>query len=143
MMAIDIRILRGGEEFVLGRVASDVFDDPIDLQMAKEFLNDPRHHLAVAIDDGIVVGFASAVHYVHPDKHQPELWVNEVGVSPTHQRRGIGKSLMHALFEVAREIGCVDAWLGTERDNQAAMSLYQSLGGEEVREDTVIFSFHL
>ena len=142
-MAIEIRILRAGEEYVLDRVAPNVFDDPIDPQTTKEFLNDPRHHLAVAIADGIVVGFASAVHYVHPDKHHPELWVNEVGVSPTHQRRGIAKSLMHALFDVARDMGCVEAWLGTERDNQPAMSLYQSLGGEEVREDTVIFTFRL
>lgn len=142
-MATEIRILRGGQKSVLDRVASNVFDDPIDPQTTKEFLNDPRHHLAVAIDDGIVVGFASAVHYVHPDKHCPELWINEVGVSPTHQRRGIGKSLMVALFELARDIGCVDAWLGTERDNHAAMHLYTSLGGEEVKEDTVIFTFRL
>src|SRR5512138_1614995 len=114
-MSIEIRILREGDESVLDQVASDVFDDPIVPQRAKEFLNDPRHHLAVAIDEGIVIGFASAVHYVHPDKPQPELWINELGVSPTHQNRGIGKSLLRALFELARELGCVEAWVLTER----------------------------
>jgi hypothetical protein len=32
-----------------------------------------------------VVGFASAVHYVHPDK-APELWINEVGVAEPGDR---------------------------------------------------------
>jgi aminoglycoside 6'-N-acetyltransferase I len=58
-----------------------------------EFLRDERHHLAVAIEDETVVGFASGVHYVHPDK-PAELWINEVGVAPSHHRRGIGKPLL-------------------------------------------------
>ena len=56
-----------------------------------EFLADSRHHLAVAVDEGRVVGMASAVHYVHPDK-PPELWINEVGVAPTHRGLGIGRA---------------------------------------------------
>jgi aminoglycoside 6'-N-acetyltransferase I len=142
-MPIEIRILRGGDEAVLEHVAANVFDDPIDPQRAKEFLNDPRHHLAVAIDEGIVIGFASAVHYVHPDKQQPQLWINELGVSPSHQNRGIGKSLLRALFEVARDLGCVEAWVLTERENGPAMHVYESLGGEEAPEETMMFTFHL
>ena len=142
-MPIEIRILRGGDETVLDRVASDVFDDPIVPQRAKEFLNDPRHHLAVAMDESTVIGFASAVHYVHPDKSHPELWIDELGVSPTHQNRGIGKSLMRALLQVARKLGCVEAWVLTERDNGPAMHLYGSLGGEEASPETVMFTFHL
>jgi hypothetical protein len=53
-------------------VAAEVFDNPIDADLTAEFLGDARHHLAVAIDDGLVVGFASAIHYVHPDK-PPQL----------------------------------------------------------------------
>jgi aminoglycoside 6'-N-acetyltransferase I len=142
-MPIEIRILRSGEETFLDQVAEDVFDDPIVPQQAKEFLNDPRHHLAVAIDEGTVVGFASAVHYVHPDKPQPELWINELGVSPAYRNRGIGKSLMRLLLQVARDLGCVEAWVLTERDNQPAMHLYESLGGEDAPPKTVMFTFHL
>ena len=80
-MTIEIRVLRQGDEAVLANVAPEVFDNPIDPQMTAEFLADPRHHIAVAIDGGVVVGFASGVHYVHPDK-RPELWINEVGVAP-------------------------------------------------------------
>jgi len=65
-----------------------VFDGPIDPVLTRKFLNDPRHHIVVAIHDEVVVGFASAVHYVHPDK-APQLWINEVAVAPPHRRRGL------------------------------------------------------
>jgi len=68
-------------------VTAEVFDNPINAEWTREFLADPRHHIAVAIDDGLVVGFASGVHYIHPDK-PAELWINEVGVAPAHRRRG-------------------------------------------------------
>jgi ribosomal protein S18 acetylase RimI-like enzyme len=128
---------------VLADVAPDVFDDPIDVGRANEFLADPRHHLVVAVDNGQVVGFVSAVHYVHPDKPRPELWINEVGVAPTHQRRGLGKRLMHSLFAVARGLGCAEAWVGTERANTAAMRLYAAAGSAGAPSDHVMFTFRL
>ncbi len=82
--AITIRLLGPEDAPVLDRVAPDVFDGAVDARWTGEFLNDVRHHLAVALDDGQVVGMASALHYVHPDK-PPELYVNEVGVAPTHR----------------------------------------------------------
>ncbi len=142
-MPIEIRILQPEDAHLLDHIAPDVFDDPIQPQAVQEFLGSADHHLAVAIDAGQVVGFASAVQYVHPDKPRPELWVNEVGVSPSHQRRGVGRALMQALLELARKAGCTEAWVLTERDNLPAMRLYQSLGGEEEQEKTVMFSFKL
>lgn len=129
-MTIEIRVLRQGDEAVLANVAPEVFDNPIDPQMTAEFLADPRHHIAVAIDGGQVVGFASGVHYVHPDK-RPELWVNEVGVAPTHHRRGLAKAVMTALLEVGRQHHCGEAWVLTDFGNTAARALYASLGGTE------------
>ena len=67
--SITVRLLGPTDAAILERVAADVFDKPVDGALAREFLDDPRHHLAVAIDaDGVVVGMASAVHYIHPDK---------------------------------------------------------------------------
>jgi hypothetical protein len=58
-MDIEIKVLRQGDEGILMNVAAGVFDNPIDAELTREFLEDPRHHIAVAIDDGLVVGFAS------------------------------------------------------------------------------------
>ena len=104
-MNLEIRVLQAGDASVLDRVADDVFDCPVDARWSAEFLADPRHHLAVAIDDDIVVGMASGIHYVHPDK-PPQLFINEVGVASSHQGRGIGRRVLDALLERGRSLGC-------------------------------------
>jgi ribosomal protein S18 acetylase RimI-like enzyme len=127
-MAIEIKVLQQGDEAILMNVAAEVFDNTIDAELTREFLEDPRHHIAVAIDDGLVVGFASGVHYIHPDK-PPELWINEVGLAPAYRRRGLGKAVLRALFDVGRAHRCTHAWVLTDRSNVAGIALYSSVGG--------------
>jgi len=145
---VEIRILRAGDEAILEKVAAGVFDHRIDADLTREFLADMRHHIAVAIDDGVVVGFASGVHYIHPDA-AAQLWINEVSLAESHRRRGLGKAIMHALFQEGREHGCAEAWVLTYRDNVPAMALYSAVGGAEgaddsgASEDLVGYSFDL
>ncbi len=141
-MSISIRILGPEDGAVLQHVAPDVFDNPIDARWSAEFLADSRHHLAVAIDDGLVVAMASALHYVHPDKPR-ELWVNEVGVAPTHQGRGIGRQTLAALLAHAKTLGCQEAWVLTSADNGAARRMYAAVGGREEAEPPVMITFDL
>jgi GNAT superfamily N-acetyltransferase len=117
-----------------------VFDNPVDEAFAREFLADPRHHIVVALSEGIVIGFASAVHYIHPDK-PPELWINEVGVADAHQGKGVGKVIMNELLRLAKQLGCVNAWVLTDRNNEAANRLYKSVGGNIAEGDTVMYEF--
>lgn len=135
-MSITIRILGPADGAVLENVA-DVFDEPVDPRWAAEFQADERHHLAVAISAGQVVGMASAVHYVHPDK-PPELWINEVGVDEAHRNQGLGRRLLAALFERGRALGCGQAWVLTDESNAAARRLYAAAGGEETREIVMV-----
>ena len=140
---IEIKMLGPTDTHLLDRVADDVFDDPIVKSPAQEFLSDPRHRLVVALDEDVVIGFVSAVIYLHPDKPAPELWINEIGVAPTHQRQGIGKRLLQAILEHAKQAGCIEAWVLTERDNMPAMAMYRSIGAEETLPDPVMFTFRL
>lgn len=125
---------------LLLNAADDVFDNPVDETFAREFLADPRHHIVVALDDGIVIGFASAVHYIHPDK-PPELWINEVGVAASHQGKGIGKAIMNEMLKLGKGLGCVNAWVLTDKNNTAANGLYKSVGGKFSEEETVMYEF--
>jgi ribosomal protein S18 acetylase RimI-like enzyme len=140
--AVEIRVLTADDRAVLANVAPDVFDEAIDPRLAAEFLADPRHHLAVAIDGGQVVGFASGVHYVHPDK-PAEMWINEVGVADSHQRRGLGQAVVRALLEHATRLGCREAWVLTDDTNAAAKKLYASCGGTAGAVPSVMFTFVL
>jgi ribosomal protein S18 acetylase RimI-like enzyme len=140
---LEVKLLTSADAHYLNNVAEDVFDDPIVEPAAQEFLNDLRHRLVVALDNNVVVGFVSAVIYLHPDKPAPELWINEIGVAPTHQRHGIGKRLLQAMLEEARQSGCTEAWVLTERENIAAMMLYNSAAGDETLPDPTMFTFKL
>ena len=88
----------------------------------------------------MIVGFASAVHYVHPDKAS-ELWINEVCVASNYHRRGIGKAIIAQLLDHGRKLGCKEAWVLTDASNDAARALYRSSGGEE--SDCIMVSFDL
>ena|SRR5688572_32427946 len=140
---LKIKLLDPADSHFLNNVAPDVFDDPIVESSAQEFLNDPRHRLIVALDNNMVVGFVSAVVYLHPDKPAPELWINEIGVAPTHQRQGIGKALLQALLGEGKQSGCTEAWVLTDRANIPAMSMYKSAGGVETLPDSTMFTFVL
>jgi aminoglycoside 6'-N-acetyltransferase I len=142
MMAVEVRLLGVGDEAMLASVAPDVFDHSVQAQLTAELLADKRHHLAVAREAGQIVGFASAVHYVHPDKPS-ELWVNEVSVAATHRRRGVATQLLRAVFDAGRAAGCHQAWVLTDRSNAAAMRLYNAVGGYEAPGDAVMFEFPL
>jgi aminoglycoside 6'-N-acetyltransferase I len=131
-----------GDEALLSNVAPGVFDHAVDATLASQFLADPRHHLLVAVLDDQVVGFLSAVHYVNPDK-PAELWINEVGVSPAHQKAGIGRRLLEGALKLGRNLACVNAWVLTDRDNVAALRLYRAAGGEESSVAPVMFEFDL
>ena len=126
-MPIEIKILGPEDESILANVLSDVFDNPVNKKLTSEFFAGSRHHLAIAINDGQVVGFASAVDYIHPDKSQG-LCINKVGVSSNFRNRGLAKLALGALLQLGHELGCREAWVLTDRPKTAVMRLYESLG---------------
>lgn len=120
-------MLKRGDESVLDRVAEDVFDQQVDPARLMAYLSEPGHHLMVALADGQVVAQVAAVVHRHPD--QPtELYIDNVGVTPSLHRRGIARAMLDLMFEFGRSIGCEEAWVGTELDNQPARRLYESRG---------------
>jgi aminoglycoside 6'-N-acetyltransferase I len=139
-MEIGIRRLGPGDATVLDRVAEDVFDAPIDARRTAAYFAEPGHLMVLAIVEGEVVGQVAAVIHRHPDKCT-ELYIDEVGVAPALQRRGIARRMMAEMFAWGRELGCEESWVGTEPDNAAARGLYRRLGADEV--PIVMFEYDL
>ena len=127
---IDYRVLGPGDLDLL-MSAPQLFDDPLREDSARAFLAAAGQLMVLALDGGTPVGFASGTVLLHPDK-RPSLFVNEVGVEQSHQRRGIGRELTRRLIAHAEEAhGCTTAWLATEPDNAPALALYRSMAGDE------------
>jgi ribosomal protein S18 acetylase RimI-like enzyme len=139
---ITVRLLGPEDGSVLQRVAPDVFDHAVDPRWSVEFLGDPRHHIAVALDGDVVVGMATGVHYVHPDK-PPQLFINEVGVAPSHHRQGIGRRVLDALLQRGRELGCTEAWVLADESNENAQQFYANGGGVLAPEPCRMYTFPL
>jgi ribosomal protein S18 acetylase RimI-like enzyme len=141
-LTVEIRLLQSDEGTALDRVAPGVFDRTVEPRWRAEFFDDPRHHLVVALDEGLVVGFVSAVHYLHPDK-PPELWINEVGVTPSHQQLGIGRRLLERMLAHGATLGCAQAWVLTSPTNFAARRLYTATGGTAADDLSMMYEFPL
>ena len=124
-MNVEIRRLYAGDDALVKRIAEDVFDEPVRPDRLSSYLASPGHFMIVALADGLVVGQCAAVIHRHPDKVS-ELYIDEVGVSPTLQRQGIARKMLDAMFALGREHGCGEAWVGTEPDNVAARALYDT-----------------
>jgi GNAT superfamily N-acetyltransferase len=74
--------------------------------------------------DGVaVLRFRPALWKDAPDADLEELYVVPVG-----RGHGLGRALMDAAIELARERGAGDMHLGTSEDDTAALDLYESLG---------------
>lgn len=136
---IEVTLLNRSDASVLDRVAPGVFDNAVDARWTAEFCEDGRHHLVVAVEEDVVVGMASAVHYVHPDK-PPQLWINEVGVAPSHQGKGIGRRLLDRVVQLAGDLNCTEAWVLTDRGNTIAQRLYESAGGLTPPDDCIMYT---
>ncbi|HEX6686954.1 MAG TPA: GNAT family N-acetyltransferase [Candidatus Limnocylindrales bacterium] len=119
--------------------ASPLFDNPAKAEWAERFLTSQGHHLLLAYVGESPAGFVSGVEMTHPDKGT-EMFLYELAVDEAHRNRGIGRALVQALGELAREHGCYGMWVMTERDNPAAIKAYQA-GGASRDSDHVMLSF--
>jgi ribosomal protein S18 acetylase RimI-like enzyme len=114
---------------LLSTTADDVFDDDLDDGLVERYVNSDTHMLVAAIIDGVVVGQSqgSIQHHVDGDS---QLYIDNLGVAPTHQRHGTATQLLNEIIAWGRESGCRQAWIVTEPDNTAANLLYDSMGSE-------------
>ena len=136
-MALTLRRMQPGDEAMFQSIAPEVFDEPIDAGRLHDYLRAPGHLMVLAFEGELVVGQCAGVLHRHPDK-PTELYIDEVGTAVTHRRMGIARLMMDELFAWGRELGCEEAWLGTETDNEPAKALYRRY---RPKEDEVIQYF--
>jgi len=120
--------------------AGGLFDHAVDLEAARRFLDDDANHLLIAYVEGEPAGFVSGTELTHPDRADPELFLNELGVGPAFQGRGIGTALVVRLWELAQSRGCRGMWTLTDESNAAATKVYTAAGADRAT-DQVMFQW--
>lgn len=127
-MNIEIRRLTPGDiDEVMA--AGHLFDDLPRRDWTAAFLAREGHHLLLATVDDEPAGFVTGIENLHPDKGV-EMLLYELGVDDAFRRRGIGRSLVIALSDLAVERGCSEMWVPIELDNDAAIATYLSAGAD-------------
>jgi ribosomal protein S18 acetylase RimI-like enzyme len=117
--------------------ASHLFDYEVRSEWVQRFLAQPDHHLCMVYLSGHASGFVSGVELTHPAKGT-EMFLYELSVEEPFRRRGIGKSLVAAMVDLARDRGCYGVWVLTDSDNVAAVRTYTSAGLSEPREQLML-----
>jgi len=106
--------------------------------VAAFFSANPPAEALVAEVDGTLVGYA--IHFTTFSSFvgRAGIWLEDLYVRPAHRGRGIGKSLVRRVGEIAAERNagryewCVLDW------NRRAIDLYESIGGEILGEWRIV-----
>ena len=121
-----IEIVRMSREH-LGEVAQIeqlCFSDPWSVESLELMLGEQATGL-VAIEDGKLLGYVGMICVL--DEGQ----IVNVATHPDARRRGVGRALMSAIEQLAKDRGIVFLSLEVRESNSAARSLYSSLGWVE------------
>lgn len=113
-------------------------DEPPVLRSAPQmctWLSDEKNVLLVAAEGARPIGLALGYLLVRVDVARPMLFFYEIEVVADRRRRGVGRALVEAMKDVARQENVVRMWVQTSPDNVPARALYRSAGGVE-REGT-------
>ena len=90
------------------------------------YLDSVGHHRYVAVDAGEVVGVATLLietKFIHKGAYVGQI--EDVSVHDVYERTGVGRQLVEALKELAREKGCYKVVLFCSDEN---VPFYEKLG---------------
>ena len=117
-------------DYLLSYPDENSYEPEQEAQFLSDKTNSPNEIEIVAIVDGKIAGTAGieAVGKKYKLKHRAELGIS---ILKEYWGLGLGKALMNACIQCAKEAGYVQLELNVVADNERALVLYKSLGFKE------------
>lgn len=114
-------------DYLLSYPDENSFDAQQEAEFLKEKTESPNEIEIVAVVDGVVAGTAGieAVGAKYKLKHRAELGI---AILKEYWGLGIGKALMEACIECAKDAGYTQLELNVVAENERAVSLYKKMG---------------
>jgi ribosomal protein S18 acetylase RimI-like enzyme len=145
-----VRLADSGDAEAVGRLLHDFNTEYREPTPGPAALAERVRELLAGEDTAVLVGGSGpdglAVLRFRPSlwTRGPECYLAELYVAPGKRGRGLGRALMEAAIELARERGARHMDLGTSDDDVAARGLYESLGftNREGRPDGPVMYFY-
>jgi|SRR5690606_9524743 len=85
--------------------------------------------IVAALSDDEVVGGLTAHALPMTRAETTELFVYDVAVHPSHQRRGVGRALFAALRNLAGTAGIEGTFVAADNEDSHAIDFYRAIGG--------------
>jgi GNAT superfamily N-acetyltransferase len=98
-------------------------------QVYLDQLADPGSEHLVAVEGGVVVGFCSLHYRMRLNRTAPQAWIADLFVDRAARGRGTAKTLLIEAERRARERGCFELTLETERSEDGL--LYSAAGMQD------------
>lgn len=99
----------------------------------------PEFWAFAALRDGEPIGGITAHALPMTRNESTELFIYDLAVHPTHQRRGVGRALVETLRAEAAAAGITVAFVPADDDDVHALDFYRALGGDGAA--VTIFTF--
>lgn len=114
-------------DYLLSYPDENSFDAQQEAEFLKEKTESPNEIEIVAVVDGVVAGTAGieAVGAKYKLKHRAELGI---AILKGYWGLGIGKALMEACIECAKDAGYTQLELNVVAENERAVALYKNMG---------------
>jgi ribosomal protein S18 acetylase RimI-like enzyme len=129
-----VRRASAADAQVVGRLLHDFNSEYDDPTPGPDALAERLRQLLAGGDTAVLVG-GDGPDGVAVLRFRPAIWTNalecylaELYVAPGRRGQGLGRALMEAALELAREEGATHMDLGTSEGDVAARALYESLG---------------
>lgn len=81
----------------------------------------------VAEEDGMLLGLTHYLLHRSTTSVQPALYLQDLFTTADARGKGIGRALINAVYDKAREQGLTRIYWHTHETNQAAMKLYDNI----------------
>ena len=107
-------------------IEQQCFADSWSYSMFEELFRYPSNCYFVAENQGEVCGFAGILVTIETAD------VMNIGVHPAYRQQGIGRMLLNALMDEAKQRGCHQMLLEVRESNQIAIQLYESCGFSQI-----------
>jgi len=130
--ALELFIIREYLESMLKRKWEDLSQEFVDQLGAtndaafKLYLDSGLSY--VAKEDGQIVGFVFAQTVEHMSNIPLAVWVENIGVHPSHRRKGIGYQLLKKVSQEGKKKGAKAVQTAIVPENAKSMMLHKKLG---------------
>jgi GNAT superfamily N-acetyltransferase len=84
-------------------------------------------HALVAEADGELLGLAHYLLHRSTIRIEPSCYLQDLFTVPAARGRGVGRTLIEAVYDRARAAGCSRVYWQTHESNATAMALYDTL----------------